>query len=145
MPEGAEEGSETLGYDDHGDRRARMRCRCHRAAALAALAPIGLNAIVESGRLVAVVGALSAFWPRPYGAIDLGGFRAGYLIAEPDFARLQLIDARIGVAENPSRALLWKLVRLHAVMGALAAAAILMGMGVVIDWPTRRWDLNGAA
>jgi len=57
------------------------------AAALAALAPPGVNLVVELGRALAVIGALvalAAFWPRGYGAIDLRAFRDRYLAAEKE-------------------------------------------------------------
>src|SRR5262245_15042852 len=63
------------------------------AGALAALAPAGVNPLVDLGRLSAVAGALIAlwaFWPRGYGAIKLRVFRDRYLASEPAFARLHL-------------------------------------------------------
>ena len=105
------------------------------AGALAALAPIGLNVLVEVGRALAVIGALLAlvaFWPRAYGAIDLRAFRDRYLAAAREESRLRLLDTQVALAAEVGPVLRRKAKLLRTAMTSLALGALTVGAGVVI-------------
>jgi hypothetical protein len=106
------------------------------AGALAALAPANVNAFVDIGRVMAVVGALVAlwaFWPRGYGAVEVRAFRERYLASEPTFARLHLTDTQIAVGEELAVTLGRKATRVKWSMGLLAGGALLVAAGLLID------------
>ena len=118
----------------------RSRCQGRRDAGirgcLAALAPASLNALVDGGRITAVVGALVAlwaFWPRGYGAVDVRAFRERYLASEPTFARLHLADTQIAVGEELGVTLDRKASRVKWSMSFLAGGAVLVAVGVLVD------------
>jgi hypothetical protein len=107
------------------------------AGALAALAPRHVNLVVEAGRGVALAGALLAlrtFWPRRLGTVDLRAFRDRYLAAEPELARLRLADTQVSIAEELAVTLHRKASRLKAAMSFVAIAAMLVGLGLLVDW-----------
>jgi hypothetical protein len=106
------------------------------AGALAALAPADVNTLVDIGRLSAVAGALVAvwaFWPRGYGSVNVRAYRDRYLASEPAFARLHLTDSQIAAAEELAETLDRKATRVKAAMVLLAAAAMLVAVGLVVD------------
>ena len=106
------------------------------AGALAALAPADLNALVDGGRITAIVGALVAlwaFWPRGYGAVGVRAFRERYLASEPTFARLHLADTQIAVGEELAVTLDRKASRVKWSMSFLAGGAVLVAVGVLVD------------
>jgi hypothetical protein len=105
------------------------------AGALAALAPAQFSLLVDVGRAVAVTGALAAlwaFWPRRYGAIELRALRERYLAAEPEFARLRLLDTQITTIEELAGTLYRKGRRLKLSMSLVAAAALLVVAGTAL-------------
>ena len=102
------------------------------AGALVALAPVGLNVIVDLGRAAAVVGGLAAlwaFWPRDYGLIAVGALRQKYLFADPAFTRVSLLDSHILSIEALGKALHEKGLRLKAALSAIAIATFLIAAG----------------
>ena len=106
------------------------------AGALAALAPADVNALVDVGRLTAVAGALVAvwaFWPRGYGSVKVRAFRERYLASEPTFARLHLTDSQIAAAEELAVTLDRKATRVKWAMALLAAAAMLVAVGLIVN------------
>src|SRR5207253_1960927 len=95
------------------------------AGAIVALTPAGPQFVVELGRAAAAASGLLAlwsFWPRRYWYVDLRSLRDLYLMAEPTFARLRLLDTQIAMAESVRRSLASKAVRLKVSMAALALA-----------------------
>lgn len=105
------------------------------AGALAALAPADVGPLVDVGRAVAVTGALlalSAFWPRGYGAVKVRAFRDPYLASEPSFARLHLTDSQIAAVEEIAVTLNSKGTRVKWSMALLAIAAIFVAGGLVV-------------
>jgi hypothetical protein len=77
--------------------------------------------------------ALAAFWPRGYWATNLRRLRQKYLSSERDFTRLHLLDTQIAMAETLRSVLLRKAQLLKAGMGALAAAAAFIAIGLALD------------
>ena len=101
-----------------------------------ALAPGRALLLVESGRALAVLSgflSLWTFWPRRYWSTDLRPFRDKYLAAEPEFARLRLLDTQIDMAERMGSILRSKATRLKLAMITLAVAVLLTGIGLGVD------------
>jgi hypothetical protein len=105
------------------------------AGALAALAPVHLNAFVDIGRVVAVISALmamSAFWPRRFPVANVRELRDNYLKAESGFVQRRLLAAHIEMVEQARTLLARKGKLLQGTIGALAVAASLVGSGTLI-------------
>ncbi len=106
------------------------------AAALAALAPMDVNVVVDAGRILAVAGglaALVAFWPRRYTAVKVRKLRDRYLASEPKFARLHLLDTEIAISEEVAVTLDRKASRVKWSMSLLAGGALLVAIGLLVD------------
>jgi hypothetical protein len=105
------------------------------AGALVALAPGRTTVLVQVGRAVAVVSgflALWTVWPRRYWSTNLRSLRDKYLAAEPEFTLLQVVDTQIEMAERMAEILHRKGTHLKRAMVALAAAVLLIGIGLGI-------------
>jgi hypothetical protein len=76
--------------------------------------------------------ALWAFWPRRYGAIDLRTLRDRYLAAQPEFARLRLLDTNIASIERLAGTIYSKGRRLKLSMSLVALAALLVAVGTAL-------------
>jgi hypothetical protein len=81
------------------------------AGALAALAPLNRNGIVDVGRILAAAGALGA---------------------DVRFTAVHLLDTKIQIFDNTRRLLIGKIQRLKAAMVTLAGAALLVGLGSLV-------------
>ncbi len=106
------------------------------AGALAALAPLDRSVIVDVGRIMAVLGALTAlwaFWPRTFPILELQPLRAAYLGAEPEFTVLRLVDTQIQMAGRTRDLLIEKARRLKLAMTVLAIAALLVALGSLVS------------
>lgn len=106
------------------------------AGAIVALAPSGQHLVLELGRAMAALAGLLAlwsFWPRRYWHVDLRALRDLYLTAEPDFARLRLLDTQISMTESMKGALSGKSLRLKLSMITLAGTAVLTAAGLALD------------
>ena len=91
--------------------------------------------IVVFGRLGAVLAglcALGSFWPRRYWTTDLRAFRENYLAAEPEFARLHLLDSQIVFAERAHRTLARKVMLLKLSMAILSIAILALAVGFAV-------------
>jgi hypothetical protein len=100
-----------------------------------ALAPGRTTVLVQVGRAVAVVSgflALWTVWPRRYWSTNLRSLRDKYLAAEPEFTLLQVVDTQIEMAERMAEILHRKGTHLKRAMVALAAAVLLIGIGLGI-------------
>ena len=106
------------------------------AGALVALTPGGSPGLANPGRWLAIVSgflALWTFWPRRYWSTNLRPFRDKYLVAEPAFTAIRLLDTQIDMIERMGSILKSKAVRLKASMVALASAVLLVGIGLGLD------------
>jgi hypothetical protein len=92
------------------------------------LADLGRAAAVTSGLL-----AVWAFWPRRYWNVNLREVRDLLLPAEPVFARLRLLDTQIAQAEGMRATLHRKAWRLKGAMTTMAAATVLLTVGMWLD------------
>lgn len=102
------------------------------AGALVALSPSG-DQVIDAGRYAAVASgllALRTFWPRRFWSMGLRPLRDLYLASEPAFTRLRILDTQIEMTEQLSRTLHGKAQRLKLAMVALAAAVLLMSVGL---------------
>ena len=105
------------------------------AGALAALAPLDRNVLVDIGRVLAVGGALlalAAFWPRAYSVLELRPLREKYLGADPRFTATHLADTKIQIVNETRFLLIEKVRRLKTAMVVLASAALLVGIGSLV-------------
>lgn len=103
------------------------------AGALVALGSRQTHVLVDLGRVAAVIScspSLWTFWPRRYWSTDLRPFRDKYLAAEPEFARLRLLDTQVDMAERMAGILRHKATRLKLAMVALAVAVLLTAIGL---------------
>jgi hypothetical protein len=104
------------------------------SAAVAALAP-SHHLVVGLGRLVVVLGALTALWtflPRVFQLTNVYSLREKYLAAHPDFTKLNLLDAQISMMKSAKDLLEAKAFRLKLAMGFLALGVILVSVGIPI-------------
>jgi hypothetical protein len=104
------------------------------AGAIVALSPIG-NEVVNLGRFVAVssgLTALASFWPRAFAEIDLRSLRDLYLMSEPEFTKLLLLDTQVAEVEAMVGVLRRKARRLQAAMILLGIASLLTAVGLTI-------------
>ena len=105
------------------------------AAALAALAPEGVNVIVEIGRATAVLGCLSAlatFWPREHGSVDVEGL-LDFATAELVFTRRSLADAQREIVLELAELLAKKVRRLRLGMILIGGAALAIATGLALQ------------
>jgi hypothetical protein len=105
------------------------------AAALAALAPDGVNVIVEIGRATAVLGGLSAlatFWPREHGSIDVDRL-IDFATAELVFTRRSLAEAYREIVVTLTELLVKKNRRLRLGMILIGGAALAIATGLALD------------
>lgn len=65
--------------------------------------------------------------------VELRTFRDRYLASEPTFARLHVADSQIATIEQIAATLDRKAVRLKWSMALLAAAALMVTVGLVVD------------
>jgi len=103
------------------------------AAALSALAPVGVDPLVEIGRLVTVAGGVAslwASWPHRFASIDLRPLREGYLASEPEFLQRRLLETRIASMERQAVTLRRKAISVRTSMIFLSGATALMATGL---------------
>ena len=104
-------------------------------AALAALAPRDVNMVVEGGRIVAVLGGLSAlytFWPREHGSLDVDGL-VEFATAEIAFTRRNLVVAQREIVLALTELLVKKIRRLRVGMISIGCAALSIATGLALD------------
>lgn len=97
------------------------------AGAIVALSPAG-NVLVDLGRFAAVGSgliALASFWPRTFAEIEVRRLRDQYLVAEPEFTNLLLLDTQVAEVEAMVGILRHKAKRLQAAMILLGSATLL--------------------
>jgi len=102
------------------------------AGVIVALAP-SHHLVVGLGRIAAVVAGLIALWafqPRKFQLTDVFALREKYLAAEPQFTKLILLDAQISMMLATSRLLKRKALKLRLAMVTLAAAVVLVSIGI---------------
>ena len=104
------------------------------AGLLVALAPGNETVWIDMARLTSVtsaVVALLAYLPRDYGLVDLPGFRADYVAADPALLGLALLDTHLDVLAETEIVIDHKSRRLKASIAALLVAIILSFLGFV--------------
>lgn len=104
------------------------------SAAVAALAP-SHHLVVGIGRLIVVLGALTALWtflPRNFQLTDVYNLREKYLASHPDFTKVNLLDTQISMMKSAKELLESKASRLKLAMGFLALGVILVAVGIPI-------------
>jgi len=69
-------------------------------------------------------------WPRRFWSTNLRSLRDKYLAAEPEFTLLQVLDTPIEMAERTASILHGKATHLKRALVALAAAVLLIGIGL---------------
>jgi hypothetical protein len=105
------------------------------AAALAALAPDGVNVIVEIGRATAVLGdlaALATFWPREHGSVDVDRL-IDFATAEVVFTRRTLAETQREIVLALTELLVKKNRRLQLGMILIGGAAGAIATGLALD------------
>jgi hypothetical protein len=104
------------------------------AAALTALAPVGVNLLVEVGRGGAVLGgiaALATFWPRDHGSLDVDGL-SDFARADIVFTRLNVFLAQAEIVQALTHLVMTKARRLRVAMFFVGAAALSMATGLAL-------------
>ncbi len=93
-----------------------------------------VSGVATAGRILAVASAilsLMTFMPRGYPVLDMRKLRDRYLVADPEFTRLHVLDTHIEMEERSSRLLQSKAFRLKLAVGLLAAAVLLIASGIL--------------
>jgi hypothetical protein len=101
------------------------------AAALTALAPVGVNVLVEVGRGGAVFGgivALATIWPRDHGSLDVDEL-SDFARSEIVFTRLNVFLAQAEIVQSLTHLVMVKTRRLRIAMLLVGAAALSMATG----------------
>lgn len=106
------------------------------AGAIVALSTGAAGILAEVGRWASVLAgvlALASFWPRKFWSTDLQALRVGYLAAEPEFARLRLLDSQIVMAGRTHATLVRKVLLLKMAMATLGVAVVLSALGPAVS------------
>jgi hypothetical protein len=104
------------------------------AAALTALAPVGVNILVEVGRGGAVLGgiaALATIWPRDYGSLDVDEL-SDFARSETVFTSLNVFLAQAEIVQSLTHLVMVKTRRLRVAMLLVGAAALSMATGLAL-------------
>ncbi len=105
------------------------------AAALTALAPAGVNILVEVGRGGAVLGgivALATIWPHDHGSLDVDEL-SDFARSEIVFTRLNVFLAQAEIVQSLTHLVMVKTRRLRVAMLLVGAAALSIATGLALD------------
>jgi len=102
------------------------------AGVLIALPPVARSLPIGLGKLSALASAacsIAAFWPRRFWNLDLRELRDRYLMADPRFAEVRLMDTMIAIARRNEEVLALRGRLIKVAMSTLGVAALLIALG----------------